>query len=293
MFTQFFGNYLLNKGLVPADKLSEALSAQSRTRPKLGVLAINAGYMTARQVALVHARQQQTDKRMGDLAVEMGFMTDEQVSELLSVQGEGHLKLGQALIDSGVMTNESFAEALNAYKEENSLTDVDFSEDSGEKIDGIISRFYSFPVCTNGEFLQEYITLLFKNIIRFIGSDFTPMTPARAARNELRFAALQKTSGAFNATTAIECDEAAYICFASRYADETLTEADEMADASNGEFLNLHNGLFCVNMSNDMGQVVELSPQEYRRNGCLDEFVLRIPLIFPFGTVNFLIAESV
>ena len=97
MFTQFFGNYLLNKGLVSASQLSDALSVQKQTRLKLGVLAINAGYMTAEQVDMVHAAQQKVDKRIGDIACEMGFLTEEKVMELLKSQGAAHLQLGQGL----------------------------------------------------------------------------------------------------------------------------------------------------------------------------------------------------
>ena len=65
MFTQFFGNYLLNHGLVTSQQLSRALTDQKNTRAKLGVLAINAGYMTPEQVDAVHTEQQRVDMRMG------------------------------------------------------------------------------------------------------------------------------------------------------------------------------------------------------------------------------------
>lgn len=288
MFTQFFGNYLLNKGLVTAAQLADALSVQKQTRLKLGVLAINAGYMTPAQVEEVHAEQQRRDKRMGDIAVEMGYLTEGQVDELLSAQGVAHLQLGQALVDAGAMTNASFADALNAYKAENSLTDVDFSD--GNKINELISSFYKFDGEKDSAMLCDYVTLLFKNVIRFIGDDFTPLTPEKLPSVRLAFSAVQNTSGAFVCTTAVEGSEPAYIGFGSRYAGEALTDADEMADASNGEFLNLHNGLFCVNASNFNGIEIKLDPQSYVRDGSIAGPVYRIPLVFPFGTVHFLIA---
>ena len=55
MFSQFFGNYLLNKGLVSPEWLDDALSKQKDTRLKRGVLAVDAGIMTAAQVDMVHA----------------------------------------------------------------------------------------------------------------------------------------------------------------------------------------------------------------------------------------------
>lgn len=289
MFTQFFGNYLLNKGLVSSSQLADALAVQKQTRLKLGVLAINAGYMTAEQVDQVHAEQQRVDKRIGDIACDMGFLTQEQIGELLRSQGAAHLQLGQALVDAGVMTNAQFADALNSYKSENSLTDIDFADGAGEKVNEIIEKFYDFSSEEQHGMLTEYVTLLFKNIIRFIGDDFTPVSPVKTASAELEFAAIQKTTGIFSAVTAIECSEQAYIKFASRYAEEELAEADEMADASCGEFLNLHNGLFAVNVSNETEKEIKLEPQEYLRGSSIEGNAYRIPLVFPFGTVNFLI----
>ena len=239
MFTQFFGNYLLNKGLVDTKQLSDALAVQKQTRPRLGVLAINAGYMTAEQVDKVHEEQQRVDKRIGDIACDMGFLTHEQVEELLSSQGAAHLQLGQALVDTGA-------------------------------------------------YLTEYIALLFKNIIRFIGDDFTPLAPKTISEIKPELAAVQKITGAFNCTTAVSGDEKAYLGFASRYAGEELNTLDEMAHASCGEFLNLHNGLFTVNVSNEMNTELKLMPQDYLKNDTLSGNIFEIPLVFPFGTVSFM-----
>lgn len=288
MFTQFFGNYLLNKQLVDTKQLADALAVQKQTRPRLGVLAINAGYMTAEQVDMVHAEQQRVDKRIGDIACDMGFLTHEQVEELLSSQGAAHLQLGQALVNSGAMTNAAFAEALNSYKNENSLTDVDFSDGSGAKIDELIKKFYNFSDDSRSTYLTEYIALLFKNIIRFIGDDFTPLASKKLTEAASELAAVQKITGDFSCSTVISAPEKAYLGFASRYAGEELTELDEMAHASCGEFLNLHNGLFTVNISNEMNTELKLQPQDYLENSGISGEIYVIPLVFPFGTVSFM-----
>lgn len=287
MFTQFFGNYLLNKGLVTSAQLSRALSDRKQTRAKLGVLAINAGYMTPAQVDEVHAEQQRVDKRIGDIAVEKGYLTEAQVDELLSKQGLAHLQLGQALVDAGVMTNAAFADALNGYKQANSLTDIDFSDKTGKKVDELISSFYKFDGEAQGDYLTEYVTLLFKNLIRFIGDDFTPLAPEKIPSARVSFAAQQRLIGEFSTVTAIDASEQSYIAFASRYADEKLTDADEMTDAANGEFMNLHNGLFAVNTSNERNKEIKLQPPVCLRDSSLEGPLYRVAVVFPFGTVSF------
>lgn len=289
MFTQFFGNYLLNKGLVTSAQLSRALSDRKQTRAKLGVLAINAGYMTPAQVDEVHAEQQRIDKRFGDIAVSKGYVTDAQVDELLSKQGLAHLQLGQALVDAGVMTNTEFADALNGYKEANSLTDIDFSDKSGKKVDELIASFYRFDGEAQDDYLTEYVTLLFKNLIRFIGDDFTPLAPEKIPSARVSFASEQRLVGEFSAVTAIDASEQGYIAFASRYADDRFTDADDMTDAANGEFMNLNNGLFVVNISNERNTEIKLQPPVVVRDGTIEGPVYRIAVVFPFGTVSFYI----
>ena len=173
MFTQFFGSYLLNRKIVSPANLRVALEKKDTTRVKLGVLAINAGYMTAKQVDAVHKKQATVDKRIGDIAVDMGYLTEAQVEELLSSQKTGCLLLGQALVDMGCLTNEEFETVLNDYKKENRLTDKDFSSESNEKTENVISSFFAIE----GEYkdyCSEYVNVLFKNLIRFVGDDFTP-----------------------------------------------------------------------------------------------------------------------
>ncbi|MBR4224866.1 MAG: chemotaxis protein CheX [Oscillospiraceae bacterium] len=290
MFTQLFGNYLLNKGLVTSSQLSAALAAAKQTRAKLGVLAINAGYMDAAQVDEVHSEQQRVDKRFGDIAVDKGYLSAGQVEELLSKQGHAHLALGQALVDSGAMSNTSFADALSAYKSENSLTDVDFDDKTGNKVDELIAKLYSFGNDENSSMCTEYVSLLFKNLIRFIGDDFTPLAPEKIPSARVSYCAKQDMKAlGFSCTTAIDAAEQAFIAFASRFAGEQLTDVDEMTEAANLEFMNLHNGLFAVNLSNDEGREVSLLPPVALKNDTIDGPVYRISVVYPFGTASFYI----
>lgn len=294
MFTQFFGSYLLNNKIVTPQQLSSALEAKSATRVKLGVLAINAGFMTAEQVEQVHEKQMTVDKRMGDIAVEMRFITEEQVETLLSSQKTGALLIGQALVDSGSLTNQQFEKALNNYKNENKITDQDFTSSQNIKSEGVISDFYDIKDC---DFIAYYINLLFKNIIRFIGDDFTPL---KASEDESYFCptfACQDICGAFSAFTAIGGTDDSVIAFASRFAKENLTANDAYTQSAVGEFMNLNNGLFTVNMSNNHNIELALEPQWVKKDITVhpsnkstdNSFVL--PISFTFGTIVFVLSK--
>jgi len=294
MFSQFFGNFLLNNKIVKPNQLAEAIQLKKTTRLKLGVLAINAGFMTSKQVDEVHAKQATVDKRFGDIAVDFGFVTEAQVDELLSSQKLGYLILGQALVDKGYMNNAQFEKAIADYKAKYKITENELSSDKKEALQSVISEFYHFDTLKNADIFNEYILLLYNNIIRFIGDDFTPLEANVINNYKCNELISQNISGDFSAYTAIEADPTAFVSFASRYAGEELGEVNEFSVATVGEFLNLHNGLFSVNMSNSNELELKLTPQTAKQNITLNlqGSAFCIPLIFPFGTVNFILSNT-
>ena len=84
----------------------------------------------------------------------------------------------------------------------------------------------------------------------FIGDDFTPVNPYVCKEYPTNYCVSQKINGRFSLKTYIDMPETACIAFASRYVGETFTAFDEYVQSSLEDFLNLHNGLFNVNVSN-------------------------------------------
>ncbi len=301
MFTQLFGHFLLNKGVITADQLREALEAKNNVRVKLGALAIDAGLMTAAQVDKVHEEQKRVDKRIGDIAVDMGFLKAADVDALLAKQKTANIVLGQALIDLGYLTNTQFADALAEYKESASFKGDGRADEAALAKD--IIKIFDLEYDPERDFYTDYILLLSKNLIRFIGDDF--VLAGFEKNKELSFPYLgeQALTGELSAYTAIGGDDKAFITLASRYAadggDEDADElglfdsVDEFVEACVGEFLNLQNGLFAVNMSNNKNLELDLEPQEAKQNASvmLDKG-LSVKLEFTFGTLNFIVARK-
>lgn len=289
MITQFFGNYLLNEHLVTPNQLIEALQEKNNTRLKLGVLAINAGYMTASEVEKVHMEQTKRDKRFGDLAVELGFVTEAQIDELLGAQKVGYLLLGQALVDKGYMDNATFESAINAYKEKYSLSDDDMLEGDNFKVDTLTESLIDID-SKDKDLYRDFLSLLFNNLVRFIGDDFTPLAAVTSIPDaDKLYQTTQGITGEFAANTSIIADEKTSIAFASRYASEDLTEFDEYVTASACDFINLHNGLFTVNVSNEKGVELRLTPPLTEEGVKDDSRMIILPVCYPFGTVYFTI----
>ncbi len=292
MFTQFFGNYLLNNSYVSAEQLVEGIQVKSKTRLKLGVLAIDAGYMTAAQVEEVHERQMLVDKRIGDIAVEMGYLTEAQVEELLGNQKKGYLLLGQALVDLGYMTNDQFEEAIGNYKAKYKIDESADGDNVDAKAAQMVKELCDFSY-DDSKMYTDYVVLLFKNLVRFVGDDFAPLKP-RLEKAEVAYKSVsQKVKGQFSLDMAIAFDdEDAMVEFGNRYSGETFTKDDmEYVEAAACDFINIHNGLFTVNVSNDTNVELNLTPPEVIEKATdIEGEAMIFPVQFTYGVVNFILA---
>jgi hypothetical protein len=289
MFTQYFGQYLLNKNYLTLEQLHDGLEYQKETRLKLGVLAVNAGYMTADDADKINEEQKKLDKRFGEIAVDMGYLKEEQVDELLSSQKFGHLLLGQALVDRGYMTLQEFEKSINEYKKDYSISDKEFEAIQKNDVDQLINSFIKFEGSKNEKVLKEYLALATRNLIRFIDSEAFISEVIKLEEYECKYTAKQDITGEISLFTFIEADENSFIKFASKYAEEELTCVDEIAEDSVGEFLNLQNGIFLVNMSN-IGIDLEMTPQEVYSNIKVNN-VYKVSVDLSFGKINILIKE--
>lgn len=261
MFSQYFGHYLLNKGLIKPEQLADALEYQRSVHLKLGVIAINAGFMTPAQVEQIHNLQKKVDKRFGELAIEKGYINEDQLNTMLNTQKQGHLMLGQALIDRNYFTMEQLRFALDSYKKESGMSNRQFNVIMNNDTQEIENIFLGFGENQMSKTYSDYTTLLIKNVIRFVDDNPTVEINKLKADVKADWYARQEILGRLNFKTGIACDADAFIKLAAKFSGEDITEPDELAQASVGEFLNLHNGIFLVNMSNN-GVELELRPQE-------------------------------
>jgi CheY-specific phosphatase CheX len=289
MFSKYFGQYLFDKKYITLEQLQDGLKYQTETRLKLGVLAVNAGYITADEADKINEAQKKLDKRFGELAVELGYLKEEQVEELLSSQQFGHLLLGQALVDRGYMTLQEFEKAINEYKTDYSISDKEFENIQKDDVDQLITSFVKLENSKNEKVLKEYISLVTRNLIRFIDSEAVISEVIKAEEYECKISAKQEIKGEISLCTFIEAEEDAFIKFASKYAEEEFSSIDEMVEDSVGEFLNLQNGIFLVNMSN-AGVELEMSSQEITFNTIIkDVYIIFVDL--SFGKIKILIKE--
>lgn len=291
MYAQFFGNYLLAQGVVTREQLIQAMHKKSTIQIKLGTLAIHAGYMTASEVDRIIILQTHQDKRFGELAISEGYMTELQVAELLKEQKPDFLLLGQALVEDGILNNEQLQNLIIGYQSENELEAFDYSSETLDAIEHMIENFFVLAERPLSQHEISFFRLLLSNLVRFIGDDFTLVPPSLCKEYPTNYCVSQRVNGEFSVCPYLDMPESTCVEFASRYVGDTFTEFDEYVQASLEDFLNLHNGLFMVNMSNDFSVELTLAPPAVEKTDLLtfESETYLLPVVYPFGTIHFMI----
>lgn len=291
MFTQLFGSFLLRKGVVSPEQLLEAMKTTSQSHVKLGTLCIHAGLMSAAEVEKVYILQTHIDKRFGEIAIDEGYLTASQVEELMENQGPNYLLLAQSLVEANILTHEEIERLLYDYQAETEMYDLDMMDEHKEKLKKLVMNFCNFGDIRYADKAVSYLQLLFNNLIRFIGDDFTPMNLISFQEYVTNCGSSQMIKGEYSLSSAIDMDEQTAISFASRYAGDEFKSFDEYVSASLEDFLNLHNGLFVVNVSNADSMELDLEPPSTLMNEVYapEGSTYLLPICYTFGTINFLI----
>lgn len=291
MYSQFFGNYLLSKQAVTKEQLILAIEEQHIRHLKVGTLAIHAGLMTTEQVDNVLMQQAHENKRFGEIAVEKGYLTKEQVLSLLQQQIPIYLLIGQRLVENGALTDSQLEELILSYQKENALSELADISTQKENLHTLIRNLFLITISDIPEYLLQYLALLFNNLIRMIGEDFLPLNPALCKDYVTNHCSAQIINGEYSLTSYFDFEEDTAIAFASRYADNEFTEYDEYVRAAMEDFLNIHNGLFCVNASNEQSVELSMDPPTVFDNTLISytSNILHLPIVYPFGTLNILI----
>lgn len=100
-------------------------------------------------------------------------------------------------------------------------------------------------------FYSDYMELFMDSLRDLAGMEaVVGGGPLPTREMEPSYAVSQCISGDFNLTIGLIANEAMYLELARRYSHEDLTEVDDLAVDSVEEFLNVVNGLFCIELAN-------------------------------------------
>lgn len=245
MFSQFFGNYLLNKGKITKDQFTSCMEYMRANRVKLGLIAESEGLLTRKQADELNHLQMQSDKRFGDLAIEKGYLTNTDISHLLQLQGNPYLIFVQALEENKLMNRDEITDLVCEFQKESGLTNTALESIKCGDFDRLLPAF----VETDKEEYLSFMSLALRNIVRFVSSYIRIDKAEKVSEYSAKYIAYQKTTGAYNGFLGFASDDNAILTIADGYAGEYFEKPDEDALDSVCEFTNCINGLYATELS--------------------------------------------
>ncbi len=140
-----------------------------------------------------------------------------------------------------------------------------------------------------------YLAELIFNLNRFVDENITSRPTEIVDKIPDNCYIAQGITGDYNALSAVYAEPSVLTNFAASYSKMELDHYDDIIDELAADFLNLHNGLFLVNLSETENVESTLTPPvSNTESGPLkplsDTYIM--PVDFKFGTVNFVLSEA-
>jgi CheY-specific phosphatase CheX len=160
MAVKFFGQFLVEQGIVTSEALLNAINLQDKNNLKLGEMAVTMGLITPADIQRAHNAQMSKDMKLGDLLVEMGFLSLAQLNDIITRQKNTHLYIGEALVQIGALTSDSLQTHLDAFKADQAL---------------YVSDGIELPIASpNGKIWEMTADLTYKMVTRVLDLRFRP-----------------------------------------------------------------------------------------------------------------------
>lgn len=238
MNSLYFAQYLVNEGIVTRQETKELLREAEQSAPGLAVVALAEGAVSASKLAGLMPFEKDSFPK---LAVAEGLLFASQVEKLKEVRLTDGLRIAEALLDGGKMDFMELGRHLAAC-----------GSVEGSPIKEAVRQIaeQNEELAAEKEVYADFSELFMRSLMRFMD------TPAVVSfgdpdDEEAMFAShtvSQRLSGSVSFVSGIHAGDKVFVEMARRYSREEIEEADEMAEDSVAEFLNVVNGLFVVDL---------------------------------------------
>ena len=248
MAVKFFGQFLVEQGIVTSEALLSAINLQDKNNLKLGEMALSMGLITSANIQKAHNIQMSRDVRIGDLLIEMGFLTLPQLNDIVTRQKNTHLYIGEALVQVGAFTNDDLQKHLNAFKADQAQ---------------YVSNGIELPITSPSDKIWEMTAdLTYKMVTRVLDLQFRPgkCTLATVIPTNFMLAAMD-LNGDVEARYLISVSEGLQKTIAKAILNENSVdnEPTEVLEDTVMEFVNVVCGNVAAKAS-QMGVIMNINP---------------------------------
>lgn len=160
MAVKFFGQFLVEQGVVNREALLGAIELQDKNNLKLGEMALAMGLITPDEIERAHNVQMSKDMKLGDILLKMGCLTPAQLDEIITRQKSTHLYIGEALVQLGSLTGDELQKQLDLFKADQAK---------------YVSNGIELPITSaNNKIWEMTADLTYKMITRVLDLQFRP-----------------------------------------------------------------------------------------------------------------------
>jgi CheY-specific phosphatase CheX len=248
MAVKFFGQFLVEQGIITRDALLNAIDLQDKNNLKLGEMAVTMGLITPTDIQRAHNAQMSKDMKLGDLLVEMGLLTLVQLNDIIIRQKNTHLYIGEALVQIGALTGDQLQNHLDAFKADQAR---------------YVSNGIELPITTaNNNIWEMAADLTYKMVTRVLDLKFRPGTCTTATVITPNFMlAAMDFSGDVEARYLISVSEGLQKTIARAILNEESVDAEplEVLEDTVMEFINVVCGNIAAKASQS-GIILNINP---------------------------------
>lgn len=155
---------------------------------------------------------------------------------------------------------------------------------------------YDLLKTSMNEFTRLYIKRLLLDIILYVDSNISLEDISFADTYHLEHEISQEIVGVPAAYSSIDGNVKVLTAFAESYSNLGIAEYDSLCKEALLDFLNLHNGLFVVDLSdNNMAELslsVPKQSEDYNLSSNLEGRITIIPVKFSYGVVTFILLKT-
>ena len=269
MGIKYFGQYLLDKGIVSRETLVKAIELQEQQNLRLGELSLAMGYVTQLQeqktlkladldtsigylikadVEKALEKQYPMNMTLGDLLQEIGISAHNQLNSTVKLRRNAHLYIGESLVHVGALTDEQLLQHMEDFKADQ----AEYIPDKIELPQGV----------SNSSTWEMAADMTFKMLSRVINLHFNPGKCQSFTETEANYMmAAMDISGDVEARYIISVSEKLQKAVARAILHEETVDGQtaELLDDTVMEFVNVVCGNVAAKCS-QMGKNVNISP---------------------------------
>lgn len=278
MEIKYFGQYLIEKGIVSPGDLLKAMDLQGKTNLSLGDITVQAGLISPEQLEKIQQYQILHNMTFMKAARELACISPQELETIVSRQMSNNMLLGDCLVKLKILSQEQIETHFKFFRTEQSILEF---------------KILNAIAAHSNAVLIETIIQSTVNLFRYlldvqprIGGFYSNGSASQVC-SDYQWVALQNLSGDYMCNVELFLSKDIVLKISSSLLKRQVAEISELSLDSSKEFLNIIVGYVCSALSlknikcdptvPEIQEIEQYSPSEKQ---------IRVPFLLPQGQVE-------